>query len=141
MRHALLRQRGQPCSVCRLEASKQTAQLVALSPSDSALSASAARDRFGIMTTNPIPMHPLAFQGGPGRARDSSMHDLFFSFFFRTDGHIPVQGPDSHMQPEASPGSSVGNAAMVWFILIGFLSLFRSATSHPVENTQKYRYF
>ena len=51
-----------------------------------------------------------------------------------------VQGPDSVMQSGASPGSSVGDTndwiLFLWFILIVFCPWFRSATSHPVQNTQ-----
>ena len=50
-----------------------------------------------------------------------------------------VQGPDSVMQSEASPGSSVGDTndctLLLWFILIVFCLWFRSDTSHPVQNT------
>ena len=56
-----------------------------------------------------------------------------------------VQGPDSVMQSGASPGSSVGDTndwiLFLWFILIVFCPWFRSATSHPVQNTQNYRFF
>ena len=56
-----------------------------------------------------------------------------------------VQGPDSHMQSGASPGSSVGDTndwiLFLWFILIVFCLWFRSATSHPVQNTQNHRFF
>ena len=56
-----------------------------------------------------------------------------------------VQGPDSHMQSGASPGSSVGDTndwiLFLWFILIVFCPWFRSATSHPVQNTQNHRFF
>ena len=55
------------------------------------------------------------------------------------------RGPDSHMQSGASPGSSVGDTndwiLFLWFILIVFCPWFRSATSHPVQNTQNYRFF
>ena len=51
-----------------------------------------------------------------------------------------VQGPDSVIQSGASPGSSVGDTndwiLFLWFILIIFCLCFRSATSHPVQNTQ-----
>ena len=56
-----------------------------------------------------------------------------------------VQGPDSHMQSGASPGSSVGDTndwiLFLWFILIVFCPWFRSATSHPGQNTQNHRFF
>ena len=56
-----------------------------------------------------------------------------------------VQGPDSVMQSGASPGSSVGDTndwiLFLWFILIVFCPWFRSATSHPVQNTQNHRFF
>ena len=56
-----------------------------------------------------------------------------------------VQGPDLHMQSGASPGSSVGDTndwiLFLWFILIVFCHWFRSATSHPVQNTQNHRFF
>ena len=55
------------------------------------------------------------------------------------------RGPDSHMQSGASPGSSVGDTndwiLFLWFILIVFCPWFRSATSHPVQNTQNHRFF
>ena len=55
------------------------------------------------------------------------------------------RGPDSHMQSGASPESSVGDAhdwiLFLWFILIVFCPWFRSATSHPVQNTQNHRFF
>ena len=55
------------------------------------------------------------------------------------------RGPDSHMQSGASPGSSVGDTndwiLFLWFILIVFCLWFRSATSHPVQNTQNHRFF
>ena len=55
------------------------------------------------------------------------------------------RGPDSVMQSRASPGSSVGDTndwiLFLWFILIVFCPWFRSATSHPVQNTQNHRFF
>ena len=55
------------------------------------------------------------------------------------------RGPDSVMQSGASPGSSVGDTndwiLFLWFILIVFCPWFRSATSHPVQNTQNHRFF
>ena len=55
-----------------------------------------------------------------------------------------VQGPDSVMQYGASPGSCVGDTndwiLFLWFILIVVGLLFRSATSHPVRNTQKHHF-
>ena len=55
------------------------------------------------------------------------------------------RGPDSHMQSGASPGSSVGDTndwiLFLWFILIVFCPWSRSATSHPVQNTQNHRFF
>ena len=54
-----------------------------------------------------------------------------------------VQGPDSVMQSRASPGSSVGDnndwILFLWFILNILCPCFRSATSHPVQNTQNHR--
>ena len=60
-------------------------------------------------------------------------------------GHIHrYRGPDSHMQSGVSPGSSVGDTndwiLFLWFILIVFCPWFRSATSHPVQNTQNHRF-
>ena len=56
-----------------------------------------------------------------------------------------VQEPDSVMPSRASPGSSVGDTndwiLFLWFILIVFCPWFRSATSHPVQNTQNHRFF
>ena len=56
-----------------------------------------------------------------------------------------VQGPDSVMQSGVSPGSSVGDTndwiLFLWFILIVFCLWFRSATLHPVQNTQNHRFF
>ena len=55
------------------------------------------------------------------------------------------RGPYSVMQSGASPGSSVGDTndwiLFLWFILIVFFPWFRSATSHPVQNTQNHRFF
>ena len=55
------------------------------------------------------------------------------------------RGPDSVMQSGASPGSSVGDTndwiLFLWIISIVFCLWFRSATSHPVQNTQNHRFF
>ena len=90
---------------------------------------------------------------GPGRTRKAkSSMDLRENPYFEKLADLwqiwpysQVQGPDSHMQSGASPGSSVGDTndwiLFLWFILIVFCPWFRSATSHPVQNTQNHRFF
>ena len=54
-------------------------------------------------------------------------------------------GPYSVMQSGASPGSSVGNTSdwilFIWSVAVNFCVCFRWATSHPVQNTQKHRFW
>ena len=90
---------------------------------------------------------------GPGRTRKakSSMRLRENPYFEKLADlwqiwpYSRYRGPDSHMQSGASPGSSVGDTndwiLFLWFILIVFCPWFRSATSHPVQNTQNHRFF